>query len=203
MGRLPEGFGRYAPMDSGVPMSTWYSATAGYRHCIPVYPRLYLAGDPDTQLPVTARELNEAVLRRAVHLLAELTGGLPGLRVAMLGAAYRGGVKQTAFSGVFAIVHKLAMLGAVPLVHDPLYSDAELHGLDLEPYHFGEPCDAVITQTDHREYKMLSPGDLPGVRALIDGRAITDTSLWAGIPRRILGIGDHHSQQVDGKPRDY
>jgi UDP-N-acetyl-D-glucosamine dehydrogenase len=81
------------------------------------------------------------------------------------------------------------VLGAVPLVHDPLYSDAELHGLGLEPYHIGEPCDAVVTHTDHREYEMLTPQDLPGVRALIDGRAITDGSRWAGVPRRVLGMG--------------
>jgi nucleotide sugar dehydrogenase len=158
-------------------------------HCIPVYPRLYLAGDPDARLPVVARELNEAVPPRAVHLLAELAGGLSGLRVAVLGAAYRSGVKETAFSGVFTIVRELIRLGAVPLVHDPLYRDAELRGLGLEPYHIGEPCDAVIVHTDHHEYKLLSSEDLPGTRALVDGRAITDASRWPGIPRQVLGIG--------------
>jgi UDP-N-acetyl-D-mannosaminuronate dehydrogenase len=122
-------------------------------------------------------------------LLAELTGELSGLRVAVLGAAYRGGVKETAFSGVFATVRELARMGAVPLVHDPLNSDSELRALDLEPYHIGEPCDAAITHTDHPEYEMLSPEDLPGVRALVDGRAITKASRWAGVPRRVLGIG--------------
>jgi UDP-N-acetyl-D-glucosamine dehydrogenase len=100
-------------------------------HCIPVYPRLYLAGDPDARLPAAAREVNQAVPFRAVRLLAELTGELSGLRVAVLGAAYRGGVKETAFSGVFAIVRELARLGAVPLVHDPLNSDSELRALAI------------------------------------------------------------------------
>jgi UDP-N-acetyl-D-glucosamine dehydrogenase len=158
-------------------------------HCIPVYPRLYLAGDPDAQLPVVARKVNEAVPAQAVRQLADLTGGLSGLRVAVLGAAYRSGVKETAFSGVFAIVRELALRGAVPLVHDPLYSDSELRDLELEPYHLGEPCDAAITHTDHHEYGMLGPEDLPGVRAMVDGRAITDASRWADVPRRVLGIG--------------
>lgn len=158
-------------------------------HCIPVYPRLYLSVDPDARLPAVSREVNEAVPLRAVRLLAELTGELSGLRVVVLGAAYRGGVKETAFSGVFAIVRELALLGALPLVHDPLYSDPELRGLGLEPYHMGEPCDAVVTHTDHREYELLTPQDLPGVRALIDGRAITDASRWAGVSRRVLGMG--------------
>lgn len=158
-------------------------------HCIPVYPRLYLAGDSDAQLPAAAREINEAVPARTVQQLAELTGGLSGLRVAVLGAAYRSGVKETAFSGVFAIVHELALLGAVPLVHDPLFNDSELRRLDLEPYHIGEQCEAVIIHTDHHEYETLGPKDLPGIRALVDGRAITDASRWADIPRWVLGIG--------------
>jgi UDP-N-acetyl-D-mannosaminuronate dehydrogenase len=136
-----------------------------------------------------SREVNEAVPARAVRQLADLAGGLSGLRVAVLGAAYRSGVKETAFSGVFAIVRELALLGAVPLVHDPLYNDAELREIDLTPYHIGEPCDAVIIHTDHREYVMLRPEDLPGVRAMVDGRAITDASRWADIPRRVLGVG--------------
>ena len=116
-----------------------------------------------------------------MQLLAELTGGLAGLRVAVLGAAYRGGVKETAFSGVFAIVRELALQGAVPLVHDPLYSDSELRGLGLEPYHLGEPCDAAIMHTDHAEYAVLTPEDLPGVRALVDGRRLP-IRRWASVP---------------------
>jgi UDP-N-acetyl-D-glucosamine dehydrogenase len=157
-------------------------------HCIPVYPRLYLAGDPGARLPAVAREINDAMPARAVQLLAELTGGLPGLRVAVLGAAYRSGVKETAFSGVFAVVSELARRGARPMVHDPLYAEAELRGLRLEPYRIGEPCDAVIVQTDHPEYKILAPADLPGVRALVDGRAVTDPGRWSDIPRRVIGL---------------
>jgi UDP-N-acetyl-D-glucosamine dehydrogenase len=158
-------------------------------HCIPVYPRLYLAGDPRARLPATAREVNEAVPAQAVQLLAGLTGGLSGLRVAVLGAAYRSGVKETAFSGVFALVRELALGAATPMVHDPLYSDSELRGLGLVPYHPGEPCDAVIIHTDHSEYAVLTPEDLPGVRALVDGRAVTDPARWGAVPRRVLGIG--------------
>jgi UDP-N-acetyl-D-glucosamine dehydrogenase len=169
-------------------------------HCIPVYPRLYLAGDPGAQLPAAARQINEAVPAQAVQLLAELTGGLAGLRVAVLGAAYRSGVKETAFSGVFALVRELALRGAIPVVHDTLYSEPELRKLDLEPYSFGEPCDAVIIHTDHPEYKALEPKDLPGVRALVDGRAVTDPGRWTAIPRRVFGIGGD-DVSLQRKPR--
>jgi UDP-N-acetyl-D-glucosamine dehydrogenase len=158
-------------------------------HCIPVYPRLYLAGDPAARLPATGREVNEAVPAQAVRSLDGLVGGLAGLRVAVLGAAYRRGVKETAFSGVFALAAELARCGAAPRVHDPLYDEPELRALGLAPYRIGEPCDAAIVHTDHPEYRALAPGDLPGVRALVDGRAITDASLWATVPRHVLGVG--------------
>ena len=158
-------------------------------HCIPVYPRLYLAGDPGARLPAAARQVNESVPAQAVQSLAELAGGLAGQRVAVLGAAYRHGVKETAFSGVFAITAELARRGATPVVHDPLYSQSELRAIGLEPYSWGERCDAVIIHTDHREYAAVAPQDLPGVRAMVDGRAITDPARWADIPSRVLGIG--------------
>jgi nucleotide sugar dehydrogenase len=162
-------------------------------HCIPVYPRLYLAGDPAARLPAAGREVNEAVPAQAVASLDGLIGGhgagLGGLRVAVLGAAYRSGVKETAFSGVFAVVAELTRRGATPLVHDPLYDEPELRALGLAPYRIGEPCDAAIVHTDHPEYRALAPGDLPGVRALVDGRAITDAGLWAAVPRHVLGVG--------------
>jgi hypothetical protein len=107
----------------------------------------------------------------------------------VLGAAYRGGVRATAFSGVFGTVRALAASGAVPLVHDPLYTGPELAGLGLEPYRLGEVCDAAIVQTDHAAYAGLTPDDLPGVKAIVDGRAITDPALWEGVPHQVLGIG--------------
>lgn len=108
-------------------------------------------------------------------------------RVAVLGAAYRGGVKETAFSGVFATVEALRSRGAEALVHDPLFSDDELRGLGFEPYHLGEPADLVVVQADHAEYARLTSSDLPGVRALLDGRQVTDPAAWADVVR--IGIG--------------
>jgi nucleotide sugar dehydrogenase len=174
-------------------------------HCIPVYPRLYLAGDPGAQLPALAREINEAVPGAMVQALAELArgpaelaSGLTGQRVVILGAAYRGGVKETAFSGVFPLASELSRLGAIPLVHDPLYTAGELRDLNLEPYCLGEACDAAIVHTDHAAYTALTPADLPGVRALVDGRAITDPQLWAAVPRIVLGIGQAGQGQDPG-----
>lgn len=158
-------------------------------HCIPVYPRFYLAGDPGALLPAAARRLNGSMPAYAVDRLAAELGDLAGLRVTVLGAAYRGGVKETAFSGVFDVVERLSSLGALVAVHDPLYSDDELGALGFSPYHFGERCDAVVVQTDHPEYRSLTAVSLPGVRAVVDGRNVVDRGAFGASEVPILRLG--------------
>ncbi len=158
-------------------------------HCIPVYPRFYLWGDPDATIVRAARELNESQPAYMVGLLTGMLGDLTGARVAVLGVSYRGGgVKETAFSGVFPMTAALAAAGAVPLAHDPLYSAEEVAALGLTPYQLGEPVDAAIVHTDHAQYRELAASELPGVRALVDGRAITNPELWAGVARVVHGV---------------
>jgi nucleotide sugar dehydrogenase len=156
-------------------------------HCIPIYPRLYLWKDPDATVVRAAREANAQMPERTVALLEPLVGPLDGLRVVVLGAAYRGGVKETAFSGVFDTVAALASRGATVLVHDPLYDDAELAALGFAAYHYGEPVDAAVVQADHAEYAELGPAQLPGLRAIVDGRRITRPDGWGGAARAVLG----------------
>jgi nucleotide sugar dehydrogenase len=156
-------------------------------HCIPVYPRLYLFTDPDATIVRAAREANLAMPEYAVGLLDGALGGLSGRRVVVLGASYRGGVKEVAFSGVFPTVEALREHGAEVLVHDPMYSDDELRSLGWTPYDLGDPIDAAVLQADHAEYRTLSAADLPGVRVLVDGRHVTDPSRWHGVDRRVLG----------------
>jgi nucleotide sugar dehydrogenase len=159
-------------------------------HCIPVYPRMYLWNDPDAEVVRVAREANAAMPAYAVSLLAEELGDLAGLRVAVLGIAYRGGVKETAFSGVFPTVEALEARGAEVFVGDPMYTDEEISSLGFTPYNTASPVDAAIIQTDHVEYRTLTPADLPGVSTLIDGRRITDPAAWIGVRRRLIGAGD-------------
>ena len=159
-------------------------------HCIPVYPRLYLSTDPDATVVRSARQFNATMPAYVVSRAEELLGDLRGLRVAVLGASYRGRVKETAFSGVFPTVEALRATGATVLVQDPMYSDDELAAFGWEPYHLGEAVDVAIVQADHPEYATLSPADLPGVRLLLDGRRATDPALWSGTPRLVIGGGE-------------
>ncbi|WP_309617616.1 nucleotide sugar dehydrogenase [Salinibacterium sp.] len=156
-------------------------------HCIPVYPRLYLWTDPEATVVAAARAANAGMPDYTIGLLEGAYGDLAGAKVAVLGAAYRGGVKETAFSGVFGAVEALTQRGATAVVHDPLYADEELVKLGFTPYHLGEPVDAAVVQADHDEYRSLRVGDLPGVTAFIDGRRVSSSEQWPGVAYRAIG----------------
>ena len=144
-------------------------------HCIPVYPRLYLWNDPEATVVRAAREANAGMPDYTVGLAAGALGGsLTGRTVAVLGASYRGGVKETAFSGVFGTVDALRAQGADVVVHDPMYSAAELAGFGWAAYEIGEKVDVVIVQADHAEYRDLGVESFPGVQVVVDGRHVLD-----------------------------
>ncbi|MCW3000384.1 MAG: nucleotide sugar dehydrogenase [Solirubrobacterales bacterium] len=160
-------------------------------HCIPVYPRFYLSGDPGALLPAAARDVNTSMPAYAVSLLGddEETGVGPGARVLILGVAYRGGVKETAFSGAFPLRDALLAHGMHPVAADPLYDADELAALGFEPWDGGSPVDAVIVQADHAQYAQLTPDDLPGARVVVDGRGVLADAAFvaAGVPVRRIG----------------
>lgn len=158
-------------------------------HCIPIYPRLYLWNDPEASIVRTARARNADMPAYAVGLLEGAHGDLTGQRVVVLGASYRGGVKETAFSGVFPLVDVLRSRGATVFVDDPMYDDTELEKLGFTPYVKGTPVDAAVLQTDHASYRELTPADLPGIRTLVDGRAALPLDRWDGVTVRVLGRG--------------
>jgi len=156
-------------------------------HCIPVYPQFYLWSDPEASIVRCARAFNSSMPQRIVVLLEEMHGKLHKQCVVVLGASYRGGVKETAFSGVFSLVEKLEDLGATVYVHDPMYTNEELKELGFDPYSYGMHIDAAIVQADHLEYSLLLPSNLPGVKSILDGRNILRTEFWTGIKLKKFG----------------
>jgi nucleotide sugar dehydrogenase len=156
-------------------------------HCIPIYPRFYLWNDPKATVVAAARAANAAMPEHAVDLLEEEIGNLSGKNVAVLGISYRGGVKESAFSGVFPTVAALIAKGAKVVVHDPMYTDPEITSLGFTPYKIGDAVDGMILQADHAEYKKLTASDFPGVKAVVDGRRALDAKSFAGINVRVIG----------------
>ncbi len=156
-------------------------------HCIPVYPHMYLMMDPEADIVRAARNQNAKMPAYMVDRVEQKVGSLQGQRVVVLGASYRGGVKETAVSGVFPTVDELRKRGAIVTVHDPLFDDHELAGYGFTAHKLGSVADVVILQADHVQYRDLGPSDFPEVRLLADGRNFMDPAKWAGVPRIAIG----------------
>lgn len=158
-------------------------------HCIPVYPHFYLKSDPDASIVRESRAVNDSMPEHMIDLLKLELGDLNGRSIVILGLAYRGGVKEHAFSGSFSLATKLKEEGAIPSLHDPLYSDEELKALGFVPFHFGEKCDAVVLHTNHKEYLALSKTHFPNAKVVIDGRNFLTEDFRRSLKTRVLGVG--------------
>ena len=156
-------------------------------HCIPIYPRFYLWNHPEATIVRAAREANAAMPAHAVSLLSTSLGGLNGKKIAVLGISYRGGVKESAFSGVFSTVDSLTAAGAKVRVHDPMYTDKEIEQLGFTVYDMGDDIDGVILQADHAEYKALTSHSFPQVKAVIDGRRSLNPKNFLDVNFKVIG----------------
>ena len=73
---------------------------------------------------------------------------LRDMKVAILGLAYRGGVKLHFRSIPSSGIYKRSWrLSSYPR---PLFSDEEIRSLGLEPYNLGDSCGLAIVQADHQ-----------------------------------------------------
>ena len=133
-------------------------------HCIPVYPRLYLSTDPDADVVRTARDAERVDARYAsCRRPPACSATSPASRAVVLGAAYRGGVKETAFSGVFATVEALRAARRRGRRARPAVLRRRARALGLEPYHLGEPVDARDRAGRPRRVRAsCRPTDCPG-----------------------------------------
>ncbi len=150
-------------------------------HCIPVYPHMLLAGAPDLRLVATAREVNDRMPWHAVECLDAALGGLAGRHVLVMGVAYRAGVKETAFSGAYALRDALAARKASVLWDDPLYTPGELAALGFEPTGDIDDVTAIIVHTAHEEYRDRSLDDHQSAEVIVDGRNSLDPARWPGV----------------------
>ncbi len=158
-------------------------------HCIPIYPHLYLHGDPNATVVSASRMANKSMPKHAVQLLHAGIGNIDGKKIVILGLTYRGGVKEHAFSGAWDLVSEITSLGGVPVVHDPMYTSTEIRELGLAPFELNEPCDGMILQSSHVQYLELVPQNFPGAQFMVDGRNSTNESLRSAIPHSIIGVG--------------
>lgn len=158
-------------------------------HCIPVYPHLYLHGDPQATIVSESRSVNKNNVERCVARVESDFGDLAGKKVAVLGLAYRGNVKEDAYSGAHDLLKSLTIRGASVSVHDPLYSEKEIKNKGYQYFTLGSPCDVAIVQANHACYSDLGVDSLPGCSYIFDGRNMTWSSTELADKITVIGVG--------------
>lgn len=160
-------------------------------HCIPVYPHFLFNDDPELRIPPLAREINESMAGWTVDLVEDRLGSLDGESVLVLGVAYRGDVREDAFSSAFRLRDELLAAGARVYAHDPFFDDEHLRGLGFEPHPLegGDPVRVAVLQAAHAEYLQLDPSSVPGLELMVDGRNILDAQRWRAGGVTYVGIG--------------
>ncbi len=160
-------------------------------HCIPVYPHFLFNDEPELRIPPLAREINESMGTFTVDLVEDRIGPLEGRPVVVLGVAYRGDVREDAFSSAFRLRDELAAAGARVMAHDPYFDDEHLRQLGLEPYDLGNPEEVhvAVLQAAHEVYAELDPASLPGLELFVDGRNALEREPFEAAGVRYVGIG--------------
>jgi UDP-N-acetyl-D-mannosaminuronic acid dehydrogenase len=160
-------------------------------HCIPVYPYFLFADAPEMRLPPAARRVNDEMAGWAVAAAEEAVGGLRGVPALVLGIAYRGGVREDAFSSAFALRDALRAAGATVHGHDPYFSAEELVDRGFEPWQPGDevPVRVAFLQADHPTYRELNLGAIRSLELVVDGRNALDPDAVRAAGPRYLGIG--------------
>jgi nucleotide sugar dehydrogenase len=175
-------------------------------HCIPVYPHFLLSGLEEVQpaslaaqlltLPRAARTINDSMAEYAVGRLEAWMGSLSGQAVLLLGVAYRGGVRESAFTSAKLLQEALLRREARVYADDPLFSADELRKLGYTPLSpEREPeISAMVLQANHPTYQTLDFERFPGCRVVLDGRRALKRAEIEARGIGYLAIGD--GQQV-------
>jgi nucleotide sugar dehydrogenase len=167
-------------------------------HCTPVYPHFLIRDAErrgiDASIVSTSRQVNDAQPERMAKRLERRLGGLEGVRVGVLGLAFRPDVKEQICSPTFQLEAALRARGAEVRVHDPLFDAEELaaHGFAAWDPASGEwRPDAVALATAHTSYRGLDLGALraAGLRAVLDGRRFWDPTAIEALGVEYIGAG--------------
>lgn len=160
-------------------------------HCIPVYPHFLFNDDPDLRLPPLAREINEGMGAFTVDMIEDRFGSLDGQSVLVLGIAYRGDVKEDAFSSAFRLRDELLAAGARVYGHDPYYEADHLRSIGFEPYDLDapEPIRVAVLQAAHADYRSMEPAAIPGLELFVDGRNAIEREPYERAGIGYVGIG--------------
>jgi nucleotide sugar dehydrogenase len=168
-------------------------------HCIPVYPYFLMHGASEgLMLPRRARQINDGMADYAADRLEATLGDLRDQTILLLGVAYRGDVRETAFTSARLVRDALLARGARVFADDPLYTAAELDGMGYSPLPESQRNEvrALVLQAAHSAYAELDLSDFPACRVVLDGRRGLEREAVEAAGVRYLYIGDGRGASV-------
>lgn len=180
-------------------------------HCIPVYPYFLLdnadEADGELSLPRRARIINDDMAAYAIQRIETVIGSLAASAVLVLGVAYRGNVREHAFSSAHLLQSALEAKGARVWVVDPLFEDRELATMGYMPFspHRADEVRAIILQANHQAFRCFDFSRYPNCSVVLDGRRAASAEQIRQIEALdmwYLGVGDGHGgAAVDARER--
>lgn len=171
--------------------------------CLPKDIRAFIARAEELEVPDVLAFLREVdainINRRGrmVELVEEILGQVCGLRLAVLGAAFKPNSDDIRDSPALDIADRLSKLGAEVVITDPQANDRvretqpQLSVAD-DVSAAVRGADAVLLLTEWASFQELRPGDLDGIvgrKIMLDGRNCLSPDEWrsAGWTYRALG----------------
>jgi UDPglucose 6-dehydrogenase len=146
----------------------------------------------------TVDDINLGRRDRVIELARkELGGDLAGQRIAVLGAAFKPNSDDIRDSPSLAVSARLADLGAIVTVHDPVaMPNAAKARPDLRyadsVHEAAESAELVLHLTEWADYRAIDPAGLREIVAnpvLIDGRCTLDAAQWRAAGWTVLVPG--------------
>lgn len=167
-------------------------------HCIPVYPYFLMNGATSgLDLPRRARIINDEMATYAAERLDAAIGPLADKAVLILGVAYRGDVREHAFTSAKLLQTALVARGARVYADDPLFTDSELRALGYTPIppEVAHKVAAIVLQAGHQAYQALDFSRFPNCGAVLDGRRALDRQATERLGIQYISIGDGQQQE--------
>jgi nucleotide sugar dehydrogenase len=173
-------------------------------HCIPVYPYFLLAGLEDRgkqiddtrpqmlALPRFARRINDSMAQYAVSRIEAVIGSLADQAILILGVAYRGDVREVAFTSTKLLQEALIARSAEAYIDDPLFRADEIRALGYAPLtsEVEGKIRAIILQADHRTYHSLDFRRFTGCKVVLDGRGALEREKIESLGMYYITLGD-------------
>src|SRR5207249_769180 len=116
----------------------------------------------------------DSMAEYVVHRIEAEIGSLVQQPVLILGVAYRGNVRETAFTSAKLLKGALLEHGARVYVDDPLFTEEELQTLGYTPLPLeleGE-IRAIILQASHEVYQSFDFSRFERCQIVLDGRSV-------------------------------